>query len=174
MIDEALLQQSQILQYPDPDNWDITYMQDFLQTPHMRAFATSGSEGTIWGSVAERKKYSPDLITLCPRPKEDMFSAWVIEKAIVKMFRCGCARWKKASRIHGFVGYEDTTILKITYWISSIVASLIPIGSIVVLYCVHSMPTRLGIIAMFNVLMSICLNAFTNARRSETFAVTAA
>ncbi|KAF2193865.1 hypothetical protein K469DRAFT_709321 [Zopfia rhizophila CBS 207.26] len=174
LYNEALIQQCQILTYPEPDQWDLTYMQNFLQTKEMGPFALNGPDATIWGSATERKKYSPDLVTLCPRPKEDPFSGWVVEKAITNLFRCGCARFKKPSRVHGVIGYEDATILKITYWITSILASLIPIASIIILYCVHSMPARLGIIGGFNVLISICLSAFTNAKRSEVFAVTAA
>lgn len=80
----------------------------------------------------------------------------------------------KPSPIHGVIGYEDSTIYYITYWITSILASLIPIASIVLLYCVNSMRARLGIIAAFNVLVSICLMGLTNAKRVEVFAITAA
>ena len=80
----------------------------------------------------------------------------------------------KPNHTHGVIGYEDTTVFKITYWITSIVASLIPILSIVILYKVKSMKARLGIIAGFNVLISMCLSGLTNAKRSEIFAITAA
>jgi hypothetical protein len=36
------------------------------------------------------------------------------------------------------------------------------------------MPGRLGIIAVFNVLVSICLMGLANAKRAEVFAITAA
>jgi hypothetical protein len=80
----------------------------------------------------------------------------------------------KPSRIHGVVAYKDNTIYKITYWITNIVASLIPIASIAVLYRVQAMSARLAIIAAFNVLVSVCLMGFANAKRAEVFAVTAA
>lgn len=148
-------------------------MQNFLETKEMGPLALECLDAEVWGSVQERKEYSPDLVTLSPRQKEDPFSSLVVEKAIT-ICQCCFDRFKKSSRIHGVVGYEDSTILKITFWITSIVASLIPIASIVVLYRVQSMAARLGIIAAFNVLISVCLSAFTNARRSEVFAVTAA
>ena len=133
-----------------------------------------GPDGAIWGSVAAPKSYSSDLITLCPRQKEDPFSSWVSKTALLNMFRCGCDRFKKTSRKHGVVGYMDTTVLRITQWVTSILASLLPIASIILLYCVHPMPARLGIIAGFNILLSISLIGFTGAKRSEVFAVTAA
>lgn len=149
-------------------------MQDYLQSPEMGPLALNGEDSTIWGSVLDRKSYNPDLVALRPRAKKDAFSEWAAENTIFNLFRCGCARFMKPSRIHCTVGYEDSTIYRITYWITSILASLIPIASIVVLYCVNSMPARLGIIAGFNVLVSICLMGFANAKRAEVFAITAA
>lgn len=169
------MQASHILAFPEPDQWDISFIQNFLHTAEMGPLAMTGLDATTWGSISERKAWRPDLVAVCPRPKEDLFSNWVSEKAIV-LFRGGgaVARLKNPSRIHGVVGYQDTTVLKITYWTTSILASLIPIASIVVLYSVHSMSARLAIIGAFNVLISICLSGFTNAKRSEVFAVTAA
>ncbi|KAF1956372.1 hypothetical protein CC80DRAFT_473276 [Byssothecium circinans] len=172
-VDEALIQQAQILAYPEPDRWDLTYMQGFLQSPQGMGLPLRGPDGIVWGMVSTPKSYSPDLITLCPRQKEDPFSGWVVEKAITRLFCC-LRLFKKPSRIHGVIGYEDTKVLKITYWITSVLASLIPIVSIVVLYCVHSMPARLGIIGAFNISLSACLVGFTNAKRAEVFAITAA
>jgi hypothetical protein len=170
---EALIQQFQILSYTKPERCDLEYMQKFLASAEMGASALTGSDAGIWGWHNNPKGYSPDLITLCPRPKEDPFSNILVEKAI-NIFHCCISRLKKSSRIHGVTGYEDSTIFKITFWINNTLASLIPIASIIVLYCVHSMPARLGVIAAFNVLISLCLSVFTNARRSEVFAVTAA
>lgn len=146
-------------------------MQNFLQNEDAMGVPFSGPDAFIWGSVQERKRHSRDLITLCPRQKEDPFSSWVAEKVITKLF-C-CLRFKKPSRKHGVIGYYDSKVLKITYWITSILASLVPILSIIVLYSIHSMPKRLGMIAAFNVLISICLVAFTSAKRVEVFAVAA-
>ncbi|KAF1967562.1 hypothetical protein BU23DRAFT_542456 [Bimuria novae-zelandiae CBS 107.79] len=169
---DALIQQAQILRYPPPSQKDLGYVQNFLDVD--LKYALSGADAEIWGCPSRRTNYSPDLITLCPRPKEDPFSNWAVEKTIVWLLRCGCARFMKPSPLHGVIGYEDTKVLKITYWMTSIVASLIPISSIVILYTVHSMPARLGIIAGFNVLISICLSGLTSAKRAEVFAVTAA
>jgi hypothetical protein len=172
--DQALVHQSTVLNYPDPGKWDLHHLQNYLQSPEMGPLALSGEDATIWGSVLDRKSHKPDLVALRPRAKKDAFSEWAAENTIFNLFKCGCARFMKPSRVHGTVGYEDTTIYRITYWITSILASLIPIASIVVLYCVNSMPARLGVIAVFNVLVSVCLMAFANAKRAEVFAVTAA
>jgi hypothetical protein len=133
-----------------------------------------GEDASIWGSVNSRESHKPDLITLCPRKKKDRFSVWAAENTISHLEKFGCARFMRVSPVHGVLSYEDETIFRITYWITSIIASLIPIASIAILYCVQSMPGRLGIIAVFNVLVSICLMGLANAKRAEVFAITAA
>jgi hypothetical protein len=176
LIDHALIQQSVILKFPEPEEWDLEHIQNFLEpvTANTGPLILPGPDGATWGSAAAPKSYSPDLVTLCPRQKEDPFSTWISKAALTNMFRYGCNRFKKTSRKHGVVGYMDSSILKITHWLTSIFASLFPIVSILVLYCVHSMPARLGIIAGFNILLSVCLIGFAGAKRSEVFAVTAA
>lgn len=133
-----------------------------------------GDDATIWGTKLYRTSHKPDLIALKPRAKKDAFSVWAAESTIFNLFRCGCFRFMKPSPVHGLIGYEDSTIYRITYWFTSILASLIPIASIVVLYQVQSMSARLGIIAAFNVLVAVCLMGFANAKRAEVFAISAA
>jgi hypothetical protein len=127
-----------------------------------------------WGSVPEPGSYARDLIALRPRVREDPFSHWVAKNAIVSLVRCGCARFRKPSGLHGLVGYKDTTIFKITSWMTSMLASVIPVLSVVILNRVSSITTRLALIGAFNILMSICLSAFTTAKRSEIFTITTA
>ncbi|KAH7379487.1 hypothetical protein BKA66DRAFT_587563 [Pyrenochaeta sp. MPI-SDFR-AT-0127] len=172
--DKAVIQQATILGYPEPGKWDLHYVQDYLQTDEMGPLALLGDDATIWGSKHDRTSNRPDLVVLKPRAKKDAFSVWAAESTIFNLFKCGCSRFMKPSQIHGTVGYEDSTVYRVTYWFTSILASLIPIASIVVLYRVQSMPARLGIIAAFNVLVSICLMGLANAKRAEVFAVTAA
>ncbi|KAH3917014.1 hypothetical protein HBH56_051130 [Parastagonospora nodorum] len=171
---KALIQQRRIHSFHKHATWDLHYMQNYLQTDAMGPLALTGDDAGAWGSVEHRKSHQPDLVALCPRTEMDPFSKWAADSTILNLFKCGCARLIKPSRIHGVVGYEDSTIYRITYWITSVLASLLPIASIAVLYCVHSMPMRLVVIAVFNMLVTLCLVGFTNARRAEVFAVTAA
>jgi len=63
---------------------------------------------------------------------------------------------------------------------TSIVASMLPIASIVVLVVLsprpldHTLRGQIGTIAAFNVLISMCLTLLTDAKRTDVFAVTAA
>ncbi|OAL06557.1 hypothetical protein IQ06DRAFT_209913 [Phaeosphaeriaceae sp. SRC1lsM3a] len=172
--DGPFIQQATILGYQEPGKWDLHHLQDYLQTNEMGPLALCGDDATIWGSQHNRKSHKPDLVVLRPRAQKDALSVWAAESTIFNLFRCGCARFMKPSKIHGSIGYEDSTIYRITYWFTSILASLIPIASIAVLYQVQSMSARLGIIAAFNVSLSICLMGLANAKRAEVFAITAA
>jgi hypothetical protein len=136
--------------------------------------ALEGPDSTIWGSSDERKSHKPDLVALRPRAREDPVSKWAAETTIFNLFKCGCARYLKRSRKHGSISYTDSTIYRITYWITVILAALIPIASIAVLNEIQAMPMRLGTIAAFNVLLSICLIGFADAKRDQVFAINAA
>jgi len=86
----------------------------------------------------------------------------------------GIDRLKKPSTVSGLRGFHDSSLLQLTFLITSLLASLLPIASISILYCINSMSARLGTIAAFNIVLSLCLSAFTTANRSEAFAITAA
>jgi len=132
-----------------------------------------GDDREIWGLPDDSEVYAPDLIGVCPREPADPFSRWVSENAIY-LFRCGLGRLKKPDKHHGRRVYYDTTVLRVTSWITSILASLLPIASILILLHLDSLKMKLWVIGAFNVLLSVCLRTLTEAKRAELFAVTAA
>jgi hypothetical protein len=69
---------------------------------------------------------------------------------------------------------HEKTVHSFTAMIATMLSSLLPIVSIVVLYFVHSSPSRLGIIAGFTAVFSLAISLVTNATRVENFAATAA
>jgi hypothetical protein len=172
--DDALIQQSVILKLDEPEQWDLHYLQDYLQTKEMGPLALMGRDADVWGSVCDRDSYKPDLVALRPRTERDAFSMWATRKAVGSLFTYLFSRFVKPSPVNGLWGVEDTIVYRATYGITSILASMIPIVSIVVLYYVDSMPARLATIAAFNILVSLCLMLLAGAKRAEIFAVTAA
>jgi hypothetical protein len=69
---------------------------------------------------------------------------------------------------------KDDRVFKLTMWIISLIASMMPVISIVILIKMKALNSRLGVIAAFNALLSVCLLVFTDARRTDVFSVTAA
>jgi hypothetical protein len=57
---------------------------------------------------------------------------------------------------------------------TTVVASLLPLCSVVVLYVVQSNGLRLGIIVVLSACFSLALALMTNARKIEVFAATSA
>ena len=178
--DEALIQQARLLELREPDPYDLRDLQHFLGNEEMMGvWALGGDDRETWGSVIEPDKRKHDLVGLRTRYREDSFSRWVADHAVV-LFKCGWARFKKPKKATGAVGYYDSSVLRITFWMTSMIASLIPIASIMVLISLSDKPVtkaqrgQVGTIAAFNILISACLTVLNDAKRTEVFAVNAA
>jgi hypothetical protein len=172
-IDAALIQQAAVNALEQPCKGDIADLQAYLETPEMGPMALLGPDSTTWGTINTPHERASDLISLVPSQKQDSFSEWFVEKAMRFFFACNGHGRRRPDRVSGMVSYKGSKLLRITYYITSALASLLPVLSISILWLVQSMPARLGIIAGFNVLISLCLNALTTASRAEVFAVTA-
>lgn len=72
------------------------------------------------------------------------------------------------------VRYKDSRLLRVANIISTLVSSLLPVGSIIALNYIRGMATRLVVIGIFTMTFSLVLSMMINARRVETFAATAA
>lgn len=157
-----------------PGRKDLKYLQTFLETDEMGPLALCGDDSGIWGSTEEPERRAHDLVALLTRQAEDPFSSWITEKAISKLLKFKWLQSKELFNVTGLKGLKDRTIFRVTEIITSVLASALPIASIVILYFVHSLEVRIGIIAAFNMLLSFCMAIFTNAKRTEVFAVAAA
>ena len=69
--------------------------------------------------------------------------------------------------------YSDAQVYAVLDLINTVVACLLPTSSIIILYLVSSLPVRLGIIVVYEVLFSLSLALFTQARRVEIFGAVA-
>jgi hypothetical protein len=57
---------------------------------------------------------------------------------------------------------------------TTMIASILPLGSIIILYVVENNAVRLGIIVVLTALFSLALALMTNSRTIEIFAATSA
>jgi hypothetical protein len=83
---------------------------------------------------------------------------------------------KKESFVHesnNFL-YRDSYFHLIANVIGTLISSLIPIVSVVVLYFITEMPMRLAMVGLFTAIFSIALSLVTSGTRVEIFAATAA
>lgn len=70
--------------------------------------------------------------------------------------------------------YDDGHVKAVTNVLGTVLSSLAPLVSIVVLSIVTNQKARLGLICAFTLLFSLSLAVATSARRVEIFAATAA
>jgi hypothetical protein len=171
--DKAVIQLSSLHKLNAPDRFDLHDIQNFLESEEMGPHHMNGVDVQTWGKTTDPDNHPPDIIAVHPRNIEDKFSRVVSERAIY-LFKCGLGLFTKGNRHLGRKVYYDTTVAKITLWISSMIAAMLPIASILVLIQLESLKAKLWTIAAFNVGMSFCLTFFANAKRAEVFAVTSA
>jgi hypothetical protein len=81
---------------------------------------------------------------------------------------------EKATAGSNLFRYTDSHILGVINILGTILASMMPLASIIVLYFVQNLGLRLVIVCTFTLLFSLSLALLTKARRIEVFACTAA
>jgi hypothetical protein len=110
-----------------------------------------------------------DLVCFVPRQEDDVFSRWIAER-VSKYFSCCMPTDEEV----GIAGFKYGGILRQTVRITTIIASVLPCISIVVLYSLKSTWIRLVALFGFNALIAICVTIMTNAKPLDVFAISAA
>ncbi|KIY01586.1 uncharacterized protein Z520_03138 [Fonsecaea multimorphosa CBS 102226] len=149
--DDALLRYHQIsTTLARPRRIDVDILAKNLTDPSLPDDYLLGLDKSIW----KDEKLREDLISV--NPVHD-FS--IITKSLIKT----ClrpyhnvlghrSRARKSSQVNADADlhhYEDEHLERAADVISTVVASILPVVAIVVLYIVHPMPARLGLIAAF-------------------------
>lgn len=172
--DNSVIQQEMILRMGTPSSFDLDQVQKYLESVEMGPFSLCGPDSAVWGSVDHPENHEHDLISLLARREEDAFTKWVMCKATKVFFRLGWPRANKSRKARHLSSYDDEDLLLWSQAFTSMIAAALPIGSIIILQLYSSLPVRLVLIAVFNALLSLCLNFFTKSRPVDLFAVAAA
>ena len=156
-----------------PIDQDLAFLRVWLSRPNSGDNFLRGLEASIWDP-----KNDEDLITMTTRPGErDYFTGWVINSVLIRFHRyIGCRIFhnRPEDEEAGYTEYKDSRLL--TSWgiLVTIISSMLPVLSTIALYLVEGIALRLGMVALFMLIFSSALVIFTNARRVEIFAATAA
>ncbi|KAL4941873.1 hypothetical protein BDV06DRAFT_172532 [Aspergillus oleicola] len=166
----ALLQHAEILRLKAPDEND----QGVLRT-RLGEFEDWGSLPELDQWFGEHGENAEDLVTLSGRYENvDPFTKWWIQTVIPAFHGWIWYRNSVPDLEMGTVYYDDEKIKRWTRFVSTIVSSVIPATSMLALYLVKNMVTRLILIIMYNIAFSIILGFLTKARRVEVFAASTA
>jgi hypothetical protein len=160
------------LQLPKPDHVDIEFLRRWLSSPRGgdNFLLDNAAEGTAWA-----EDQSDDLVALKRNP--DRFAAWFANN-VMPTYHRGIGH-----RIHTKV---DDAVLGPRFWfderhfamlgnaICTIVSSVLPSFSIVLLYYVQDMRVRLMLIVALSTIFSLITGLVAPGRRYEVFAATTA
>ncbi|KAG4426053.1 hypothetical protein IFR04_000760 [Cadophora malorum] len=108
---------------------------------------------------------------------DDVFTAWISESAIPafhKLWGRFCKEPESDEHLRNTVLYSDSSLIRITKLLTTVLACLIPVVSIIILYTVDRMSKRLGIIGAFTATFSFFIGLVTSASLADIFAATAA
>ncbi|KAI4926243.1 hypothetical protein J4E85_006535 [Alternaria conjuncta] len=172
---DALIQQATIFRImKEPDPFDLDHIQRFIAADEMKNDVFIGPDHNTWGSTEKPEDYSRDLVVLRGRQDMDTFSRYIAARAMHWIVKLGGERWKKVDARWGTIAIDDETILLFTFGVTCFVASALLVIPIIMIMGKESLEEQLVVIAASNVLTAVCLGYFTQARRIDVFAVTAA
>jgi hypothetical protein len=168
-LDEALAQQAAISQMHKPTSNGLSILCDNLSDPKLQDYIV-GTDKDTWSDANNQD----DFIALVPPPEFDYLTQWMI-KAFLGIFHRFFGRYLKASPNSdpAVPNYSDDRLRLPASIMSTVLSSLLPLASIVVLYLVHDMTKRLVIVGVFTTAFSVLLALLTDIKRSENFAATA-
>ena len=116
-------------------------------------------------------KNSRDIISLTPEHNREAFSQLLINKLSWVLLPTEA---RQEQREAGFTMLSDDRVRRTTRVVAVVLASIMPILSIVVLYYVSSSDIRIGLIIVFSILFSGVVALVSEARNVEVMAATAA
>ncbi|KAL9042553.1 MAG: hypothetical protein Q9214_003742 [Letrouitia sp. 1 TL-2023] len=184
----ALLQFMDIQRLAKPMPRDIDFLREWLDRPEGGDFFLRGREADTWHS-------SSDFIKLCGQQSDiDALTRAIYNKIIPwyhhvwghrmrvceHLYASDLAKLTKAEKPSktrewdGVWVYDRAMLTAIANGISTLLASLLPASSILILYLLPKPATRLAVSMLFITLFSFILTTVSTARRIDVFAATAA
>ncbi|KAH8798137.1 hypothetical protein F5882DRAFT_395221 [Hyaloscypha sp. PMI_1271] len=167
-----LAQQVFLSRLEAPNPYDLAFLRDWFERPNMGNFPLRGPDQEAWNKESET-----DLLAIRRRSHEDPFSSWFIDTVIPKFHRVFGSRIKKPipeAPLSEIAHYPEKALLTAVNILGTLIASLLPISSIIILYFITNTVVQLGVAVAFTATFSICLILLTQAKRIEIFAATSA
>ncbi|KIM96142.1 hypothetical protein OIDMADRAFT_183557 [Oidiodendron maius Zn] len=153
-----------------PKSYDLNFIRQWLKRPKMGNFPILGPDHDSWSTP-----HADDLLAIRRRESSDPLSRWVINLFIPWFHNIIGKRFKKPipeDPPSEITHYAEAPLHSSINIFVTVLASLIPISSIIILYFVSNILDRLAITVGFTGLFAFCLALTTRARRAEIFAAT--
>ncbi|KAF7883702.1 uncharacterized protein EAF02_005622 [Botrytis sinoallii] len=150
----------------------LAKFQEWMKRPSLGGVFLIGRDRNIWAD-------GKDLVAIQEKvPENIFFELWA--NTITPIYHYSVGRFYKKPDIErtdyasNIVDYCDTVIFRIVSFFGVIMASILPVMTIVVLYLVASMVKRLALVGIFTTIFSVCLWFMTDGRLVEVFSATSA
>ncbi|KAI1327788.1 hypothetical protein F5Y16DRAFT_185436 [Xylariaceae sp. FL0255] len=170
---DTLYKQAAIAGLGAPSTYDLKFLREWLMRPKMGNFPLIGLDRNSWNPEVYRK----DLVAIKARPEPDTFSRWFNNGLFPGWHRLVGGKLKCPTDVElgqGIYEYDDKLLAAVGRIIGTVIASLLPVGSVVVQYFVESNLLRLNLIVVASAIFALALAVMTNARMVEVFAATSA
>jgi hypothetical protein len=134
----------------------------------MGNFPLLGPDQDSWSN-----DHAYDLIALKRRDSSDPFSRWMTDTFVPFFHNILGKRFKKPlpeDPESEICQYSESHLSTVVNILGTVMASILPITSIIALYFVTNMLVRLGLTVVFTAIFSCSLALLSRARRVEIFA----
>ncbi|KAI0505167.1 hypothetical protein F5B22DRAFT_661812 [Xylaria bambusicola] len=169
---QAICLQDMIASFGPPSEQDFKSLQKWMKDPQMGNIYLLGPDSDVWNSFD-----TSELVCLKPGRTDSLVMQFLKNRLVLLYHRLIGHHFKKpdGSDIHKHtVYYSPDGVIRLSMLLGTVLASLLPIGSIVLLYSLSDMKIRLIMIGLFTAVFSLGLGVFTNGRMVEVFSATAA
>ena len=178
-----------------PHRQDLEVFRNWMEYPHQGNFPLRGPDRFSWDP-----DHTSDLMALVPARSADVFTRWLLEKLVPTTTKNFTLLLRKLGRTSGSKsttkksaadiqprvkgtsqdpesGIHTYKITRVNYLLDiivTVIASMFPVLSIIVLFYIRASNVRLGLIAAFTTLFALALATLTQCGRQEVFAACAA
>lgn len=188
--DTALLQANEVQRLPYPETANVDFLRSWLRGLDEGNRFLRGSEQYTWSpprnsTVREQRYFEKDLVTVHSGVEEQDIFSRVLSSSLLGLWNWfksqGGSTHDDQRRFRrqvdpdsGLLHYSEQSLLRFNNVLISVIGAAMPIVAIVALYFIDTQGGRIGAMAGFTVAFALVLAVFTNARRLEIAASTAA
>ncbi|KUJ15788.1 uncharacterized protein LY89DRAFT_719498 [Mollisia scopiformis] len=172
-----------IINMPKARRRDVAMLKEWILSPDLGGgILFSGEDLSPWGKSVYDETHNDDLMIVKSRTGENDTFTRFLAGPVFHLLERFWRRFKKPETSNteeqvpasNLYHYSDSHIIGTIDVMGTVIASMIPLVSIVILYFIRNLGARLGVVCAFTLLFSTGLALVTKARRIEIFACTAA
>ncbi|KAM0721389.1 hypothetical protein Q7P37_002313 [Cladosporium fusiforme] len=185
----ALLQVVQVQRLASPDGKSAKVLQEWLDEVNRGDGFLKGAEVFTWSlhsdrSKEEKRTFAKDLATTFTSNNEkDLFSellssmilkSWAFIHFLHRTSKHGSTSDAIDDEGREILEFSEEKLIRINNIVVSVISAVLPVAAIVALFFIKTEGGRIGAMAGFTFFFAVVLAVFTNARRLEIAASTAA